>query len=265
MEPRGGVLLEADGLKTLLLDIETAPNVAHVWGLWQQNVGLNQILASGYVMCWAAKWYGKRGVMFDSMHASTPKKMLRGVHKLLDEADVVVHYNGTKFDIPTLNKEFVMYEFKPPAPYKQVDLYVTAQKQFRFPSNKLEYIAKALGLGEKTRHEGHELWVRCMAGDEAAWKRMEAYNKNDVELLEPLYDRMAPWVRTHPNHGLYDEPGVPVCPTCGSTKLQRRGFARTQVNKYARYQCVSCGTWSRGGTTELPKEDRQLILRKDLG
>ena len=43
-------------MKTLTLDIETAPQVAHVWGLWQQNVGLPQLLESGYVMCFAAKW-----------------------------------------------------------------------------------------------------------------------------------------------------------------------------------------------------------------
>lgn len=252
-------------MKILLLDIETAPNTVHVWGLWQQTIGLNQVLASGYVMCWAAKWYRRREVFFDSVHSSTPKKMLQGVHRLLDEADVVVHYNGTKFDIPTLNKEFVTYQFKPPAPYKQVDLYEVAKRQFRFPSNKLEYIANQLGVRPKVKHEGHELWIKCMAGDKAAWKRMKRYNTGDVLTLEEVYDRMAPWVRTHPNHGLYDEPGVPVCPTCGSSRLQRRGFARTTVNKYARYQCTDCGAWSRSGVTELNKEDRALILRRDHG
>lgn len=252
-------------MKILLLDIETAPNLVHVWGLWQQNVGLNQIIASGYVMCWAAKWYGTDAIRFDSVKRSTPKKMLAGIHKLLDEADCVVHYNGTSFDIPTLNKEFITYGIKPPAPYKQVDLCITAKKQFRFPSNKLEYIAKTLGLGEKTQHEGHMLWIKCMAGEAAAWKRMEEYNRNDVELLQAVYDRMKPWVRTHPNVALYDEPGLQACMTCGSTKLQRRGYARTQVNKFARYQCTGCGTWMREAISELPAEDRKRILRKDQG
>ena len=43
----------------LTLDIETRPNLAHVWGLWQQNVGLSQIVERGHVMCWVAKWYGE--------------------------------------------------------------------------------------------------------------------------------------------------------------------------------------------------------------
>lgn len=252
-------------MKILLLDIETAPNLVHVWGLWQQNVAINQIQAAGYVMCWAAKWYGQDEIQFDSIHKSQPQAMLKRIHKLIDEADVVVHYNGTSFDMPTLNKEFILAGMKPPAPYKQVDLCVVAKKEFRFPSNKLEYIARALDVGQKTKHEGHELWVSCMNDDDEAWKRMEEYNRNDVALLEAVYERMRPWVRQHPNHGVYDEPGLPVCTNCGSGHLQRRGFARTQVNKYARYQCVECGTWVRESVSELGKEDRHNIMRRDLG
>jgi len=33
-------------MQILLLDIETAPNTAHVWGLWNQNVSLNQLMES---------------------------------------------------------------------------------------------------------------------------------------------------------------------------------------------------------------------------
>lgn len=248
-------------MKALLLDIETAPNLVHVWGLYQQNVAINQIQASGYVLCWAAKWLRDDEVMFDSVHQSRPARMLKRIHKLLDEADVVIHYNGTKFDIPTLNKEFVLQGMKPPAPYKQVDLLRTARSQFRFTSNKLDYVAQVLGLGKKVKHTGHELWVQCMKGDPEAWQMMEEYNRQDVVLLEKVYDRLMPWIKGHPNHGVYDEPGIPVCPNCGHHHLQRRGFARTVANIYARYQCMSCGTWSREPHTELKKEDRGIIMR----
>ena len=248
-------------MKILLLDIETAPNIAHVWGLWNQNVGINQIQASSYVMCWAAKWHSDKEVQFDSVFRTSPKRMLKTIYKLVDQADVVVHYNGTKFDMPTLNKEFVIHGMAPPSPYKQVDLLRTARRQFRFPSNKLDYVAKALGLGQKIKHTGHDLWVRCMAKDPEAWGVMEKYNKQDVVLLEKVYDRLLPWIAGHPNHGVYDEPGIPVCPTCGSGHLQRRGFSRSQVNKYARFQCQDCGSWCKEPISELGKEDRQLIMR----
>src|SRR5690606_9823529 len=59
---------KAARIKVLTLDIETRPNLAHVWGLWQQNVGLSQIVERGHVMCWVAKWYGEKDPIFMSDH-----------------------------------------------------------------------------------------------------------------------------------------------------------------------------------------------------
>lgn len=232
-------------MKILLLDIETAPNTAHVWGLWQQNVGLPQILESGYVMCWAAKWLGEEEIFFDSIMKSSSRNMLKRIHALLDKADAVVHYNGTKFDIPTLNKEFVLHEMAPPAPYKQIDLLSVARKQFKFPSNKLDYVAGALGLGNKIPNIGHELWIRCMAKDKDAWVSMEEYNKHDVKLLEEVYYRLLPWIKNHPNLSLYTKDEVETCPNCGGYHYQKRGYAYTGASRYQRYQCQDCGTWFR--------------------
>ena len=72
-------------MKVLFLDIETSPNVAYVWGLWQQNVAISQLKENSITLCWAAKWLGEEEVMFDSVFQSSPKKMLRRIHKLLDE------------------------------------------------------------------------------------------------------------------------------------------------------------------------------------
>lgn len=230
-------------MKILLLDIETSPNTAHVWGLWNVNVGINQITASGTTLCYAAKWLHSKEIIFDSVHKSKPKKMVERMHKLLSEADAVVHFNGKRFDIPTLNKEFLLHGLTPPSPYKQIDLLEVTKKQFRFPSNKLDYVSKVLGLGSKIHHKGHELWVGCMNGDNKDWKVMEKYNKQDVLLLEKLYDKLLPWIPNHPNYGLYI--GKPVCTNCGSNKLQSRGKARTALSTYTRFQCQGCGKWCR--------------------
>lgn len=230
-------------MKILLLDIETAPNLAYVWGLWDQNIAINQIAANGYVLCWAAKWLGEKEVFFDSIYKSSHKKMLRGIWALLDKTDVVVHYNGKKFDIPTLQKEFLQHDMLPPSPYKHVDLLQVSKEAFRFPSNKLDYVSATLGIGEKIRHEGHELWVKCMAKERAAWETMERYNKQDVLLLEKLYEKFRPWIKKHPVHGAFDE--AEVCTNCGGHNIQRRGYAVTVAMKYPRFQCNDCGTWFR--------------------
>lgn len=241
-------------MKILLLDIETAPNVAYVWGLFKENIPLQRLVSSGYVLCWAAKWLGEDEVMFDSVHQSKPKAMLKGIHKLLEEADAVIHYNGTNFDIPTLNKEFLLNRMTPPSTYKQIDLLRTARDRFRFTSNKLDYVADALGVGKKFKHKGFELWVQCMAGNKEAWDEMESYNKQDVHLLEEVYQIFRPWIRNHPNVALYTDSADAVCPYCGGAHLHKRGTAFTSVGKYQRYQCVDCGGWSRGR-----KADKSMV------
>jgi len=235
-------------MKILLLDIETAPNLVHVWGLWQQNVGIPQIIKPGYTLCWAAKWLGSDDVYYDSIKKSSSKKMLKNIYKLISEADTVVHYNGTKFDMPTLNHEFLLAGFSPPAPYRQVDLLRTVRSQFRLPSNKLDFVAQFFGLGGKTKHEGHELWLGCMSGNKEDWLTMENYNINDVLLLEKVYQKLKPWIKTHPNHGLMDN--TEVCPNCGSNHYHKRGFAYTHAGKYQRYRCTECGNWFRAKKNE---------------
>lgn len=245
-------------MKILLLDIETSPNLAFVWGLFKQNIGINQIEQSGSVLCWTAKWYGEEKIYFDSVHKSSEQAMLARIHQLVDDADAVVHYNGASFDLPVLNREWLKHGFKPPAPYKHIDLLQVCKKQFRFVSNKLDYVSQFLGLGEKVRHQGHELWVGCMRGDPECWRVMEDYNIQDVALLEQLYDRLLPWIEKHPSHGAFAEDAV--CPKCGSKHFQQRGTAITTVMKYKRYQCKDCGGWFRGNKSVMVRNSDERML-----
>lgn len=230
-------------MKILLLDIETAPNTAFVWGLWDQNIAINQIRESSYILCFAAKWLDEKEVIYSSIYEDSKEAMLSIIHELMDEADAVVHYNGTKFDIPVLNKEFIKAGLPPPAPYKQIDVMREVKRSFRFESNKMDYVSHALGGEGKAKHEGFDLWVKCMENDPAAWGRMKAYNIQDVHALQKLYLQLRPWMDKHPNHGAYE--GQPLCTKCGSADYQKRGFAYTGQMKYQRYECNSCGGWFR--------------------
>ncbi len=252
------------GPKILALDIENSFVLAGVWGLWQQNVNTDLILDSGKVMCFAARWIGSKKMEF----ARYDKPLfLESIHALLDEADAVLTYNGRRHDVPLLNREFLKAGMKPPSPYKQIDLFETAKKAFKFPSNKLAQISKELGIGSKLDHGGFQLWVQCLEGNEDAWRIMEKYNKQDVVLLEKLYKKLLPWVSTHPNHSLYGDRSRPVCPSCGSAHLHARGVYRTQTALYQRYQCQNkaCGAWSRSRFTEVAKEQRVSVLTQAAG
>lgn len=231
-----------DGTKILFLDIETAPNEAFVWGLWDQNIAPSQVKATSYILCWSAKWEGRQSPLkYESVQYRTRKAMLGDIHKLLTEADIVVHYNGCKFDIPVLNKEFVKHGFTPPAPYKQVDMLKVCREMFRFESNKLASVVKSLGIGHKLETHGFELWTDCMDNKKSAWKIMGRYNRRDVTILEGTYHRLLPWITKHPvRHGT----GL-RCPKCGSTHTYARGLYRSRTAIFQRYRCEKCAGWFR--------------------
>lgn len=236
-------------MKILFLDIETAPNKGYFWGLFDQNISHDQVEESSYILCWSAKWYGESKLYRASAQHKSHAEVLAPIHKLLDQADIVIHFNGTKFDIPILNREFVKHLFLPPSPYKQIDLYRVVKRAFRFESNKLAYITRALGLKGKLGHEGFQLWVDCMDGVARAWRTMTEYNLNDVVILEPLYDRLRPWIAKHPTV-LAEKEGI-SCPKCGSAKLQSRGKMLSAARIYNRYQCQDCGGWLRSNIGDM--------------
>lgn len=250
--------LQVQDAKILLLDIETAPNRAYVWGMWKQNINPEWIDANGYVLCWTAKWLGDTESHFCRLKNGKHKNLLGPIHKMLSEASAVIHYNGTSFDIPTLNKEFLIHGFTPPSPYKQIDLLLTVRDQFRFPSNKLDYICKTLDIGEKLRHEGPQLWLDCMADKDDAWKRMEAYNRKDVDLLEQLYRELLPWIKKHPNRAAMA--GLECCPSCGSFDYKPQGTYLANQLRYPQYKCGNCGTWFRGTKSINPKGEKRFSL-----
>jgi hypothetical protein len=229
--------------KLLIVDIETAPNLAHVWRLHgEQHIGLDQLATPSRMICWAAKWKGERRTEFRSGFHDGQEVMIGRAHELLSEADIVMHYNGKRFDIPILNGEFLLAGLRPPAPYRQIDLWQVVSRVFRFPSSKLDYVLKALGLKTKVQTGGFQLWLDCMANDPKAWARMCRYNKRDVTALDELHDYLLPWIPNYPSRAIGS--GF-MCPRCGSSHLQCRGYNYTAASKYQRYQCQDCGGWSQ--------------------
>lgn len=243
------IVEDVSSARILTIDIETTPSAAHVWGMFDQNVGLNQVVEVGGLLCFVAKWYGDPEPVFESDWSSEGghEGMVRAAWELLDEADYVVGFNSKQFDMKHLNREFVLLGLPAPSPYRNVDLLLVARKNFRFFSNKLDFVAGQLGLGHKVAHEGHGLWKACMAGDEAARQRMRDYNIQDVLLTEDLFDRLRPWLGNTMNLGLHMvEDGSSVCPVCGSSDLVVDGSLETAVSVYVANRCNGCGALSRG-------------------
>lgn len=246
--------------RILLLDIETSPNIAYVWGLFNQTIPIDRIVEAGRTLCFSAKWEDERTPTFYSEWTDGRDVMLASAWQLLDEADIVVHYNGTRFDIPTLNKEFVLEGDTPPSPYQHIDLLPVVRQNFRFASNKLDFVCQQLGLGAKTHHKGFGLWTGVLNEEPAAQRKMERYNVQDVRLLSQLYNHLLPWLGRRVNRGVFSEDG-PLCTKCGSRHITYRGYQVTKVGKYRRFVCNDCGGWSRDATNLLDLETRRAISR----
>lgn len=233
-------------MKVLELDIETAPHLVYAWSLFDQTVSIDRVIKPGYTLCFAARWQGDSEKQFHSLWTDGEKRMVKAAWNLLNEADAVVHYNGKKFDIPTLQKDFVLADMPPPAPFQEIDLYQVVRRRFRFASNKLDFVCRELGLGNKVHHKGMALWNGVMSGNEEDQETMEEYNRHDLHLLAKLYNKLQPWVPNHPNRGLYMEDVTkPVCRACGSTHLKKNGLEKRWLQQYQRYVCRDCGANNR--------------------
>lgn len=260
------------GSKILLVDIETSPSQAYIWGLWQEVTSTEMIESDWYILCWCAKWLGEKKIMraalpdFQNYKKDThdDKAVLQQLWKLLDEADVIVAHNGIKFDRRKINARFIMNGMTPPSPYKVIDTLQIAKTHFAFTSNRLNDLGRFLQLGKKKDTGGFQLWKDCMAGDKEAWKKMVDYCANDVALLEKVYVKLRPYASNHPNIGVYLEEETALCPKCGSSNIEYRGYYYTTISKFQRFMCKDCGGWGRLRTNELPKEIREGLATNAL-
>lgn len=251
--------------KVLTLDIETFPIVAYVWGLHDQNVGLDQIKEDWSIASFAAKWlHEKKPIYMDTSRqkdVKDDKELLKTLWGLLDAADVIVTQNGIKFDAKKINARFFSHGMKPPSSYKHIDTCRIASTKFAFTSNKLEYMSKTFNVKFKkldhAEYSGFKLWRECLAGNKAAWREMEKYNIHDVLATEELYLKMEPWDNSV-NFSLYEDSAEFVC-NCGSHEFHRNGFKYLSGGKYQRFICVKCGSESRDKTNLVSTSKRKQL------
>lgn len=253
--------------KILLLDIETAPIVAYVWDIWNQNVSNNQIVSDWFCLTWAAKWLFEKKVYSAKLTSSEAleqddKRIMQSIWDMVNEADIIITHNGQKFDMRRLSTRFIIHGMPPPLPYQQIDTLLHVRRSFDMTSNKLDYVNKLLNLERKKDTGGFDLWAKCYKGDLKALHDMEKYNVQDVRILEETYLTIRAWIKPHPNVALFilDEK-VERCPTCGSHDLAEQGKDyHTTVNVYEELRCNNCGATGRRRKSKLDIKQRRNIL-----
>lgn len=241
--------------KILLLDIETMATLAWVWAAYDTNI--IDVYQHEYILSFAYKFIGDEKVQvlgLDDFNEKTAfpaarndKALLVKLREIISQADIIVAHNGQAFDMQKINGRLMVHQLPPLPPYRTFDTLLELRKNARFISNKLDHIADEMGIGRKLSHEGFGLWLGCAQGDPQAWKKMKAYNRHDVELLEELYYRLRPYSKKHPNvaHSLGR------CRKCGSQNLKREGFVYTNFRRKPREYCFDCQGWQEGSVEKM--------------
>lgn len=201
----------------------------------------------GYLLAIGYKFAGdKKSTVLQIEHKGDPIKFRQAEKKLLQDflrvymqADMIVTYNGKRFDVPYLNAKYLEYNLGILPNLAHVDHYWTVKNNLGISRKSLQNASYYLSLSnEKTPVEGR-VWVDAMMGDRKALKYIVDHCRADVDLLEELHEKICGLVRMHPRVN-----GYGPCRYCGEDKLQRRGKAVLTTKKVQyRYQCQNCGRW----------------------
>lgn len=229
-------------MNILIFDIESSPNLGYAWGKYEQNI-LGYVRES-YMLCYAYKWYCESETKVVALpdfssykrDKANDKALVKSLWDLFNMADVIIAHNGDKFDIKYSNGRFLVHGLTPPTTYKTVDTLKVARSKFKLNSNSLNDLGKILNVGKKVETGGFDLWLDCMAGRKDAWERMKEYNKQDVDLLTLVYEKLRPWVKNHPNIA---EGGINTCPHCQGHKIWKIGADKFSTKQ--RWRCQGCG------------------------
>lgn len=235
--------------QVLIIDIETAPEIAYVWGRWKQNVAPNQVAQRSFMLSWAAKRLGSGEVFADALPYYDDYKagdindynIVKSLWETLDSADIIIAHNGIKFDLAYANTRFAYHGLGMPSPYKVVDTLAVAKKFFRFQANSLKELIAFFGFEEDKMDNGMHTWIGCMNGDTDSWNYMVEYNKRDITTLENVYLKLRPYDKQHPNLALYADSDAIGCPCCGSERyslLDKNAY--TAQSAFESYRCNAC-------------------------
>lgn len=249
-----------DKPKILHFDIETSHNILAGFSLWDP-IPMDNVLIDWSILSIAWKFDGERKVYSKKCNLSKKldlrniddKQLIIDFKKVYESADIIVGHYCKKFDIPKFNTRCLYYGLTPLPKKLIIDTKEVASREFAFTSNKLDFIAKYLGLkGKMTTPKN--LWLDVLQGDKKALDIMVKYNEQDVVVLENVFKKLRPYMNNFPNMNLWSTHDC--CTNCGSHDLIKRGYRYTTTGKYQAFECKACGKYSQSRT---PLKDQRKI------
>jgi uncharacterized protein YprB with RNaseH-like and TPR domain len=177
------------------------------------------------------------------------RRLLIDVSARLLDCDVWLTHFGTWFDINFINSRLIYHRLPIiPPNFNHIDTWKIAKNRLKLRNNRLITLSEFLGTEDEKNAIKPEQWIRAMGGHRPSMDYIVEHCRRDVCVLEEVYNLIRPLMLDHPNKGLIDGRGG--CTICGEMMLQRRGYHVTRTRRYRRFQCMSCGAWSKSTTFE---------------
>lgn len=254
--------------KRLFYDIETSFNVGIFWRSgYNLTIQPGDIIHERAIICICYKWEGE-----DEVHSLTwsksqsDKEMIRTFVKIIAKADEIVAHNGDRFDLKWIRTRALMHGIDVmPAP-KTIDTLKWAKKQFNFNSNKLNYIAQFLKIGAKMETGGMDLWKDIVfKKDKEALDKMVAYCKQDVILLEQVFNKLNPYTQANHNYAVQHGGDKYECPECGGINIKYNKKVVTAAGTVHHWiLCKDCKKHYKINHQVFTKYQEYLYKRKSI-
>lgn len=230
--------------KILFFDIETSPNVVLSWAIGRKiSLTHDNILKERQIICISYKWaHEKRVHTLDWGTKQCDKALLKKFVKVLAKADVAIGHNGDKYDVRFIAGRLLFHGLEPCSDLNTIDTLKYTRNAFYLNSNRLDYIGQFLNVGSKLETGGYSLWKQiCVDKNAAALKKMKKYCEQDVLLLEKVYNKIKPYVKSKVHMGLLNGGTRDSCKACGSERKAKYGVVTTRSGRFQKYQCKDCG------------------------
>ena len=245
--------------KIIFFDLETIPDFKEAMKVWCQlsnYPGQTMKATITTIICVGWKQLGKKRTHCINAwdfpewenDINDDKKVCQAIYEVLKDADALVTHNGVRFDWKHLQTRLMFHGLPVLAKVKHIDTCLVARKNLLSFNNRLGYFGDWLVSDSKLENGGWELWVKVSKRIKSAQKLMTKYCKQDVILLEKVFDKLKPFIKNLPNRNMFRTfiQEADVCPSCGSIDIIKNGNAYTATRMYQRYMCNHCGSFSRG-------------------